>query len=264
MILQSFLILCYTYMCFGASYDVVWGQNYCADRDRYPNSSYELPHYTPCSFCVNDVVTLRINSTSNIYENLYRVPNETAMMNCNASTNENANVIAFNDKQEMTIRSGGSEAALSFFLGATYYFISTSDGTQISAENDLNRLPNTCLQLAFTVMSDEGSTCNYAQNCVFKSVFTDPESSLYCASPTTQTTTPTPPTTTPANNLRIVFTISDPPNLAAIIVLGFLVGLIAIAIVLLLAICIPLLVYYGSGKETNSYTRKPNQYEMTN
>ena len=179
MILLPFiLILCYSYTCLTAGYDIVWDQNYFVNKDRYP-SSYELPHNSPCSFCVDDVITLRINSTSNIYENLYRVPTVTAMMNCDASMNENDNVIAFNDKQEMTIRSGGSESALSFFLGNTYYFISTSNGTQASAENDLNQPPNSCLQLAFTVRLDSDSSCGtYAANCNFTTVFTDPTSLL--------------------------------------------------------------------------------------
>ena len=275
-ILQSFLILCYTCLCFGFSYDVIWDQNYCADQDRYP-SSYELPHNSPCSFCLNDIVTLRINSTSNIYENLYRVPSETAMMNCDATTNSNTGVIAFNDKQELTIRSGGSEAALSLPVSSQpYYFISTSNGSQSSAENDLNQPPNTCLQMAFTVIFDESSTCGqYISDCTFNSVFTDPLSSLRCGAMTTQSTTATTPTpsstpvttpdTTPANDLRIVITVQEPVNLAAIIALGILIGLIVIATVLVLAIGIPLLVYYGSGKDFPSYTKKKNnQYEMTN
>ena len=244
MLFNTFILLCYAHVCLAANYDIIWGSNYCYEKERYP-SSYELPHNSPCSFCLNDVITLRINSTSNIYENLYRVPNETAMMNCNASTNENANVIAFNDKQEITIRSGGSEAALSFFLGNTYYFISTSDGTQTSAENDLNQPPNTCLQLAFTVLLDNNPSCGtYAANCNFTT-------STFCSTmnvtPTTttsaSTTTQTTPmsdstdttTTTQSAGLSLVFSIdtTDSPELITCvsILLGFTTFLIIFSLI---------------------------------
>ena len=269
MIIQSLLILSYTYMCFGISYDVIWAQNYCGEQDRYP-TSYEQPHSSPCAFCTNDVVTLRINSTSTIYENLYRVPTETAMMNCDATANSNTINYAFSDKLEINIRSGGSDSALSFVVRAEpYYFISTSNGTQSSAETNLTQSPNTCLQMAFTVTFDEGSDCgNYKADCTFNSVFIDPASSLMCMNvtiPADTTTTPmTTPATTPSNDLSIVITIQEPPNLAAIIVLAILIVLIIVAIILLLVIGISLLVYYGSGKEF-PYTKKiPNQYEMTN
>ena len=178
-LLRCILILCYSYTCLAAEYDIVWDINFFANKIRYPNT-YKLPHNSPCSFCIDDVITFRINSTSNSYENLYRVPSETAMMNCDASTNENTNVYAFNDKQEITIRAGGSEPAFSLQLQAEpYYFISTSNGTQNSAENDLYRSSNCCLQLAFTVKLKTDPSCGiYAANCDFTTVFTVPPSLL--------------------------------------------------------------------------------------
>eukprot|EP00800_Vazella_pourtalesii_P022944 TRINITY_DN910_c0_g1_i5.p1 TRINITY_DN910_c0_g1~~TRINITY_DN910_c0_g1_i5.p1 ORF type:complete len:350 (+),score=22.15 TRINITY_DN910_c0_g1_i5:106-1155(+) len=206
MLSRLFFVSCCVYVCLAADYDIIWDQNYCADQDRYP-SSYKLPHNSPCSLCIDDVITFRINSTSNIYENLYRVPSETAMMNCDASTNENTNIYAFNDKQEITIRAGGSEPAFSFlFRAEPYYFISTSDGTQTSAENDLSRSPNTCLQFTFTVrLSNDQSCGTYAANCNFTTVFTDPPSLVRClnnSNPLSSTTCNTyNPTNTPNNTM---------------------------------------------------------------
>ena len=184
-LLRCILILCYSYTCLTAEYDIVWDQNFFADLSRYPNT-YKLPHNSLCSFCIDDVITLRINSTYNIYENLYRVPSETAMMNCNATGSINDNVYAFSNKLEITIRSGGSEPALSFlFRAEPYYFISTSNGTQTSAENDVIRSPNSCLQLAFTVRLNSDADCGtYAANCNFTTVFTHPPSSLRCTNVT--------------------------------------------------------------------------------
>ncbi|KAI6647132.1 hypothetical protein LOD99_8868 [Oopsacas minuta] len=248
MFLYSFLILCFTHVCLPATnYDIIWDQNYCNEKDRYNN--YLLPHNSPCSFCFGDVITLHINSTSVTYENLYRVPTATDMINCNATVNDNTQSIVFNDRQEITIRAGGSEAALSFQLQPdAYYFISTSNGTQFSADNDVIQSPNSCLQLAFTVLLDNNAGCgNYTANCVFNSVFTDPSSSLFCSNtwttnsgtmttmgttsttpfPTTNTTTQTTATPISTVGLSIIFYVNttDSPDLIA--------GLYA-----LLAICI--------------------------
>ena len=278
MLTQIFILSCCVYICFAANYDIIWDQNYCVDKDRYP-ISYELPHNSPCSLCVNDVITLRINSTSNIYENLYRVPNETAMMNCDATTNENANsVIAFNDKQEITIRSGGSEAALSFFLGATYYFISTSNGTQASAENDLNQPPNSCLQLAFTVLFDNNPSCgNYTANCNFSSVFTNHPSLLRCNLPTTtptatdtSSTTASSPSTSAGQQMStpglvINFEIYIPSPLSTVIPICVLIGIIGILIIVIPLVCIPILILYARGiicnsKNADGVTQPPSRY----
>ena len=189
MLFNTFLLLCYLRVCLAANYDIIWDQNYCAEKDRYPDT-YKLPHNSPCSLCIDDVITLRINSTSNIYENLYRVPTETAMMNCNATATSNTVNYAFDKKLEITIRSGGSDSALSFlFRAEPYYFISTSDGTQTSAENDVIRSPNSCLQLAFTVRLNSHADCGtYAANCNFTTVFNDSTSTLFCS--TLNTTAP--------------------------------------------------------------------------
>ena len=265
MLSRLFFVSCCVYVCLAADYDIIWDQNYCADQDRYP-SSYKLPHNSPCSLCIDDVITFRINSTSNIYENLYRVPSETAMMNCNASTNENTNVYAFNDKQEITIRSGGSEPAFSFlFRAEPYYFISTSDGTQNSAENDLSRSPNTCLQFAFTVRLSNDPNCgDYMANCNFSSVFTDPPSLLQCSaatvtSPTTSsntvsnpatTTTTTPPTGTQGLEIRIPIYVSTP--ISTLIPLYVLIAIVGILIIVIPLICIPILILYARGIICNS------------
>ena len=210
MLFNTLLLFCYAYVCLAANnYDIIWDRNYCAEKDRYP-SSYKLPHNSPCSLCIDDVITFRINSTANIYENLFRVPSETAMMNCDANINNNTNVYAFNDKQEITIRAGGSEPAFSFlFRAEPYYFISTSDGTQTSAENDLSRSPNTCLQFTFTVrLSNDQSCGTYAANCIFTTVFTD---TLSCSAITT-TTPDTTSATTVSNTISTTTATSSNPN----------------------------------------------------
>ncbi|KAI6647134.1 hypothetical protein LOD99_8870 [Oopsacas minuta] len=223
----SFLILCFTHVCLPATnYDIIWDQNYCNEKDRYNN--YLLPHNSPCSFCFGDVITLHINSTSVTYENLYRVPTATDMINCNATVNDNTQSIVFNNKREITIRAGGSEAALSFQLQPdAYYFISTSNGTQFSADNDVIQSPNSCLQLAFTVLLDNNAGCgNYTANCVFNSVFTDPSSSLFCPLPTTTpmiTIAPTTITPTATNSSSMNDTTQS-------------------------AVAIPLLILYALGK----------------
>ena len=253
MLTQIFIITCYANICFAADYNIIWDQNYCADKDRYP-SSYELPHNSPCSFCLNDVVTLRINSTSNIYENLYRVPTVTAMMNCDATTNENDNVIAFNDKQEITIRAGGSDTALSFlFRAEPYYFISTSDGTQTSAENDLTRPPNTCLQLAFTVRLNGDPSCGtYIANCNFTSVFTDPPSSLQCSEAPVSSPSSSVDPQINTRNLVITFQQFIPSPMSTVILLCVLIGIIGILIIVIPLVCIPILVLYARGEICNS------------
>ena len=269
MLTQIFIITCCANICFAADYNIIWDQNYCTEKDRYP-SSYELPHNSPCSFCINDVVTLRINSTSNIYENLYRVPTVTAMMNCDATTNENDNVIAFNDKQEITIRAGGSEPALSFLLRAEpYYFISTSDGTQTSAENDLTRPPNTCLQLAFTVRFNSDPSCGtYIANCNFSSVFTDPLSSLQCseATPTTTGSNTASSPSPSARNLVITFQKFIPSPMSKVILLCVLIGIIGILIIVIPLVCIPILVLYARGvicnsKDANEVTQPSSRFK---
>ena len=255
MLSRVFIFTWCAYICFAANYDIIWDQNYCVDKDRYPDT-YKLPHNSPCSLCIDDVITLRINSTSNIYENLYRVPTETAMMDCNATVNENDNVLAFSNKLEITIRSGGSDSALSFlFRAEPYYFISTSDGTQTSAENDLSRSPNSCLQLAFTVRLNSHADCGtYAANCNFTTVFTDPPSLLQCqpTTPTTSTSsssTTIPPTVTQVNTQRLEINLERfvPSPLSTVIPLCVLIVIIAILIIVLPSVFIPVLVLYARG-----------------
>ena len=199
MFVQTYLILCFACVCFSANYDVIWDQNYCDNKDSYP-SSYLLPHNSPCSLCFDDVITLRIISlSSDHYENFYRVPSEEQMMNCNATVNDNTGVTSFKDMHQFVIQNAGSNPAFAFqFQTDPFYFISTSNGMQSSAQSDLVQSPNSCLQFSFRVFLSSSPDCGmYDANCVFSSVFTDPISSLYCPPPTTPTTTSTTiPTTT--------------------------------------------------------------------
>ena len=183
MFLQTYLVLCFACVCFSTDYNIVWDQNYCDNKDRYP-SSYELPHNSPCALCINDVITLRINSTSSDhYENIYRVPNEEQMLNCNATVSDNNVATFFKDMHEIEILNAGSNPAFNFQLQVEpYYFISTSDGSQSSAQNNLLRPPNSCLQFAFRVLLATDSRCgSYKADCVFSSVFNDSTSSLFCS-----------------------------------------------------------------------------------
>ena len=255
MLSRVFIFTLCAYICFAANYDIIWDQNYCVDKDRYPDT-YKLPHNSPCSLCTNDVITLRINSTSNIYENLYRVPTETAMMNCNATATSNTVNHAFDKKLEINIRSGGSEPALSFVVRAEpYYFISTSNGTQTSAENDVIRSPNSCLQFVFTVNFENNQNCvNYTANCNFSTVFTDPPSLLQCqpTTPTTSTSsssTTIPPTVTQVNTQRLEIYLERfvPSPLSTVIPLCVLIVIIAILIIVLPSVFIPVLVLYARG-----------------
>ena len=217
MFVQTYLILCFACVCFSANYDIIWDQNYCDNKDSYP-SSYLLPHNSPCSLCFDDVITLRIISpSSDHYENFYRVSSEEQMMNCNATVNDNTGVTSFKDMHQFVIQNAGSNPAFAFqFQAEPYYFISTSDGMQSSAQSDLVQFPNSCLQFSFRVFLSSSPACGmYDANCVFSSVFTDPISSLFCQNNTTNitqitTTTTIMSTTTPSNSTITTNTIIQP------------------------------------------------------
>ena len=208
MFLKTYFILCFVCLCFSAQYDVIWDQNYCDNEDRYP-SSYKLPHNSPCALCIGDVITLRIDSPSEHFENIYRVQNEGEMRNCDATNSINVGVTLFKDMHEIEIQNAGSNPAFAFqFQADPYYFISTSNGSQSSAQTDLSQTPNSCLQFAFRVLLAEDSNCgNYGADCVFSSVFDDLGSLLLCQDETNQsnitnaTGTTTMSTTTMANTV---------------------------------------------------------------
>ena len=272
MFLQAYVILCFACLCFSAQYDVIWDQNYCDNEDRYP-SSYKLPHNSPCALCIGDVITLRIDSPSEHYENIYRVQNEGEMRNCDATNSINVGVTLFKDMHEIEIQNAGSNPAFAFqFQADPYYFISTSNGSQSSAETDLSQTPNSCLQFAFRVLLAEDPNCgNYGADCVFSSVFTDPASALYCAPPTTPTVPTTTTTETPSEipptpvfnqmdnttePLQIVITVYTSDPVWLIVILVIVICILVVCILASLICGIGLNISYAFGKISFPFDKK--------
>ena len=145
------------------------------------NVNYDKYHYLPpladpvntstANVFTNDVLTLSVvdpeinNGDNTNYMALLRVASAstaTIFANCDfrntdADDFENANPIIFQDKQEITIRSGGSEAALSFFLGVNYNFLIAS--VQKAGTNTLA----TKAHLVTALQSAQGSNASHPQ-----------------------------------------------------------------------------------------------------
>ena len=255
MFLQTYYIICFLTVCLSAKYDVIWDQNYCDNKDRYP-SSYKLPHNSPCALCIGDVITLRIDSPSEHFENIYRVQNEGEMRNCDATNSLNNAVTLFKDMHEIEIQNAGSNPAFAFqFQADPYYFISTSNGSQSSAQTDLSQTPNSCLQFAFRVLLAEDPNCgNYGADCVFSSVFDDSASALSCSSQTTTTTAintiaatqnPSPGS---YRGLAIVFYDETTSSPGAIIGLSIFLVICILMLIIITPLSIIYLILYRYGK----------------
>ena len=145
------------------------------------NVNYDKYHYLPplidpvntstANVFTNDVLTLSVvdpeinNGDNTNYIALLRVASTSdanIFANCDfrntdADDFENANPIIFQDKQEITIRSGGSEAALSFFLGVNYNFLIAS--VQKAGTNTLA----TEAHLITALQSAQGSNASHPQ-----------------------------------------------------------------------------------------------------
>ena len=144
------------------------------------NVNYDKYHYLPplidpvntsANVFVNDVLTLSVvdpeinNGDNTNYMALLRVASAstaTIFANCDfrntdANDFDNDNPIIFQDKQEITIRSGGSEAALSLFLGTSYNFLIAS--VQKAGTNTLA----TKAHLVTALQSAQGSNASHPQ-----------------------------------------------------------------------------------------------------
>ena len=166
-------------------WSILWERRFCSEN---LSDTLVYPFITDCSLCTTDQLRLYSPDESN-YENIYRVETEEEMLACNATKAMNTIPTVFNTEMIFTlINSGSRNAAFNFYFGQRMYFISTSNGTEFSARNDLTRPINSCLKLSFFLES-KLRICGNLDTCNMTSVFTDNSSQVGCQSYITELTT---------------------------------------------------------------------------
>ena len=161
---------------FSRTWHVLWERKYC--NSTLPNG-FVYPFNTNCSLCISDQLRLFTPNSEN-FENIYRVRTEQEMLSCNATNALNSLPTIFNTEIVFTlINSGSSDKAFNFYLGEEIYFISTSDGTEVSAKNHLFSREGSCLQFSFVLLASS-QNCGNFDSCEMKSVFTDNYSEVGC------------------------------------------------------------------------------------
>ena len=164
---------------------ILWERKYCSEN---LSDTMSYPFITDCSLCTTDQLRLYTPDESN-YENIYRVETEEEMLACNATRAMNTVPTVFNTETVFTlINSGSRNAAFNFYFGQQIYFISTSNGTEFSAKNDLTRPTNSCLKFSF-FLATRWKNCGNLDACNMTSVFTDNSSQVGCRSIVTELTT---------------------------------------------------------------------------
>ena len=230
---------------FSRTWDILWERNYC--NSTLPNGLI-YPFNTNCSLCISDQLRLYTPNPRN-FENIYRVQTEQEMVSCDATNALNILPTVFNSEIVFTlINSGDTDEAFNFYLGEEIFFISTSNGTEASAKNDLSLNEGSCLQFSF-VLLPSGQNCGNFNSCEMKSIFTDEFNKIGCNSyhepiesrNVTQSTTSTdyPGFTTTENNTTSIGTIFPPlfsgvfKNYVVYIAISLFISLICITIGLL-------------------------------
>ena len=177
----NFIILIFSIsisVVFSRTWDILWERNYC--NSTLPNG-FVYPFNTNCSLCISDQLRLSTPNPEN-YENIYRVKTEQEMLSCNATNALNSLPTVFNSEIVFTlINSGASDEAFNFYLGENIYFISTSDGTEDSAKNNLFRQEGSCLQFSF-VLLPSSQNCGKFDSCKMKTIFIDDFNEIGCNS----------------------------------------------------------------------------------
>lgn len=166
-------------------WNILWERRYCSEN---LSDQFAYPFITDCSLCTTDQLRLYTPDESN-YENIYRVETEEEMLACNATNAMNTIPTVFNTETIFTlINSGSRNPAFNFYFGQQIYFISTSNGTEFSARNDLTREVNSCLKFSF-FLATKWNNCGNFDTCNMTSVFTDNSSKVGCQSYVTEQTT---------------------------------------------------------------------------
>ena len=147
---------------------IIWDRDFCkaTSSDRLfdsilpPNNTNDA-----CEFELGSNITLD-HLTTDKYENLFRVSNSAELSKCDASTSNSSLVIiskTYSFVIDPTI----------FTVGDMVYYISTSNGSKVSAENSRQTNPP-CLQLAFRVKANSNpNQCRVSSNCRKNSILKD-------------------------------------------------------------------------------------------
>ena len=148
-------------------YNIIWDRDFCSttDQGRLENSTLPPNVLEPvCEFEIGSDVTLRHVNTK-LYENLFRVNDENDFKECSA-TNSSSDLILINSNYSFKLD------IANFTIGERIYFISTSNGSKFSAENQ-KQTNETCLQFAFKVVQMRNSCNNKCNSTIFDNVSSD-------------------------------------------------------------------------------------------
>ena len=151
-------------MIYACEYNIIWDRDFCntTDHGRLKNSILPPTILDPvCEFEIGSNITLEHNNTE-IYENLYRVNDRNDVSICSAS-NSTSELLLINVSHTFTLTE--------YAIGEEVYFISTSNGSKYSAEND-KKAKKPCLQLAFRIVQVQ-NTCDKCNSTIFDNVDSD-------------------------------------------------------------------------------------------
>ena len=138
--------------------DVIWQSNFCP-LNMSLNGAILPPDNATCRFQAGDTLSL-INSDANRTENIYQVRTREDWENCNATNAFNSMPRLVNDSNTVQLVTGNF---FTFNVGQIIYLISTSNGSEDSANNDIIGT-SPCLRMSFLLVPPT-SECTLLPAC---------------------------------------------------------------------------------------------------
>ena len=138
--------------------DVIWQSNFCP-LNMSLNGAILPPDDATCRFQAGDTLSL-INSDANRTENIYQVRTREDWENCNATNAFNSMPRLVNDSNTVQLVTGNF---FTFNIGEIIYLISTSNGSEDSANNDIIGT-SPCLRMSFLLVPPT-SECTLLPAC---------------------------------------------------------------------------------------------------